>query len=185
MTKRIQFRTLLRTKSTAPLLLWPVILLCSCTTNPQNRPSPLRTEYGEIGTGNVEVTFSSPAVRERQIFGTGEDFLEPFGELWRTGANKATSIYFDHDVVIANTLIDSGTYSIFTIPADKEWTFIINKNWDQWGEFDYQESLDVLRTSVDVKLLEVPKERMRLYIENEELRFEWEYTAWSIPISLP
>ena len=181
----IQFRTLFRTKSAAPLLLWPALLAFSCTTSPENRPSPLRTEYGEVGTGNVEITFSSPAVRNRQIFGVGEDYLEPFGELWRTGANKATSIYFDQDVVLDDVLIDSGTYSIFTIPEKDQWTLIINENWDQWGEYDYQESLDVLRTLVRVQSLPTPAERMRLYVENEELKFEWEYTAWSIPINLP
>ena len=182
----IQFRTLFRTNSK---VLFPILIILtafSCVTNPENRPSPLRVETGKVDSVKIELTFSSPSVKNRKIFGDGEDYLEPYGELWRTGANKATSIQFSDNLLFADIKVDSGKYSIFTIPNEEEWTLIFNKNWDQWGEYDYQDSLDVLRLSVPIDKPASKKEQMRLFIENDQLKFEWELATWSVPIaSLP
>lgn len=186
MINNIHFRTLFRTNSKISILFLALPLIYSCNSNPQNRPSPLRVENIKVDSVAIELAYSSPAVRGRSIFGNGPDFLEPYGELWRTGANKATSIQLSADILIDSIKIDSGKYSIFTIPDEDEWTLIINKNWDQWGEYDYQDSLDVLRIKVPRSKLSTKQERMRLFIENNELKFAWEFSAWNVPIaSLP
>lgn len=186
MMNNIQFRTLLRTNSKFAVLLFTIPFFFSCKTDPENRPSPLRVENGKVDSVSIELSFSSPAVRNRKIFGTGDEYLEPYGELWRTGANKASSIELSDDLLFDSVLVKSGMYSIFTIPNEKEWTLIINKNWDQWGEYNYQDSLDVLRVNVPVEKLPSIKERMRLFIEDRSLKFEWEYTSWSVPlVNLP
>ena len=182
----IQFRTLLRTKSAVTSSFLILLLTLSCKSDPENRPSPLRVENGKIDSVSITLTFSSPSVRGRKIFGRGEDYLEPYGELWRTGANKATSFEASNDLIIDSVFVNAGTYSIFTIPNEENWTLILNKNWDQWGEYNYQDTLDVLRIQVPVTKLTSSKEQMRLFVEDNSLKFEWEYTSWRVPIaSLP
>ena len=151
--------------------------------DPQNRPSPLVEQDAKVNDVVVRLSYSSPSVRERKIFGYGESYLEPYGELWRTGANKATAIYFDKDAQIDYLQIDSGTYSIFTIPREDIWTVIVNKDWDQWGSYNYDESKDVLRLEVPTSNLKTLQEKMKLFVRNDSLKFEWEFTSWGVPIT--
>lgn len=137
----------------------------------------------KVNDVTVKLSYSSPSVRERNIFGYGDGFLEPYGELWRTGANKATSIYFDKDVLVDYLQVDSGTYSIFTIPKEAAWTVIFNKDWDQWGSYDYNESDDVLRLEVPTSTLKEKEEKMKLFVRNDSLLFQWEFTSWGIPLT--
>lgn len=157
--------------------------IISCTSDPQNRPSPLRLDSGMIGDIKVKVEFSSPAVRDREIFGTGSDFLVEFNELWRTGANDASFITVEDFLFIDTTRLDSGSYSIFTIPNDTEWLVIFNKEWKQWGSYNYKDSLDILRMKVPVKRLIQPEERMRFFFQNDSLKFEWDNVSWGVLLS--
>ena len=179
-------RTLFRSKSAKSSLLLPLfVVLFSCASDPNKRPSPLRVEKAMIGGVSVELTYSSPAVRERQIFGKGKEYLEQYGELWRTGANKATTIFIDSPLLVDSIELDSGMYSIFTIPEETEWTLIINENWDQWGSYNYKESQDVLRLQLQAKKLSDVKERMRLFVENDSLKFQWDQTEWAVQLANP
>lgn len=92
----------------------------------------------------IKVLYGRPQLRGRTI---GKE-IASFGELWRTGANEATEVRFYQDVVIGNTLVKAGTYSLFTIPDKKEWTFVINKDIDVWGAYSYNEKMDVVRVAV-------------------------------------
>jgi len=108
------------------------------------RSSPKASVSQHIGVTNIAINYCRPSVNKRKIFGE----LIPFGKVWRTGANEATTISFPHDVKIEGNSINAGKYSIFTIPGKDQWTIIINNEWKQWGAYDYQPEQDVLRFDV-------------------------------------
>jgi len=98
----------------------------------------------QIGFGEVEIKYSRPSARGRVIFGG----LEPYGQMWRTGAHDATSIRFSEAVKLNGNDIPAGTYSLYTIPNQNEWTIIINKIADMHGTSDYAQEQDLVRFSV-------------------------------------
>lgn len=102
------------------------------------------TDY-KVSEKLVRVTYSRPQLKGRSI-----SELAPAGKVWRTGANEAAEIIFYKDATVGGKAVAAGTYSLFTIPGDKEWTIILNKNLNQWGAYSYQESADVLRVSAGV-----------------------------------
>lgn len=95
----------------------------------------------QIGFGEVEVKYSRPSARGRVIFGG----LEPYGQMWRTGAHDATTIRFSEAVKLNGNDIPAGTYSLFTIPNQNEWTIIINKIAEMHGTSDYAQEQDLVR----------------------------------------
>jgi hypothetical protein len=108
------------------------------------RVSPNAVVGTVIGTTKVMIAYGSPGVKGREIFGD----LVPFGELWRSGANEATTITFSDTVLVEGNEIPDGTYSLFTIPGEDEWTIVLNADGTQWGGYSYDESQDVLRFNV-------------------------------------
>lgn len=103
--------------------------------------SPACTIKQRVGLTDIEIVYSRPGVKNRQIFGG----LVPYGEVWRTGANSATKITFSTPVKLNGVDIAAGTYGLFTIPGEQEWTIIINKGAQQWGAYQYDEKADVVR----------------------------------------
>ena len=104
--------------------------------------SPAAQVMQRVGLTDITVTYSSPAVRGRVIWGK----LVPFGKNWRTGANAATTIRFSRDVKVGGKSVKAGTYSIFTIPAQNGmWTVVLNSNTKTWGNRGYKRSDDVAR----------------------------------------
>ena len=106
------------------------------------RVSPNATLTQTIGTHQVLVTYGRPFVKGRQIFGD----LVPYGEPWRTGANEATYVEFPVDVRVEGEALSAGSYSIYTVPGEDEWTIIFNNNANQWGT-QYDSSADELRVT--------------------------------------
>lgn len=157
-------------------------LLTSCSNKSRSsRPSPLRKDSTQIATVNAKINYSSPGVKKRKIFGKGDDFLVPFGKVWRTGANEATCLSLDGPVLLDGYLIESGKYALLTIPDRYQWTVIINSDWDQWGAYNYTDSLDVLRLNVPVHYEVVkPKERLQFTFRNDSLIFQWDVAKWSL-----
>ncbi len=133
-------------------------------TMPQ--PSPSAMVKQTVGLTDITIDYSSPAMRQREVWGG----LVPYGEVWRTGANKATNITFSDEVSIEGTKIAAGTYSLFTIPNEKEWTVIINKNSEQWGAGEYDDKEDVVRFTVTPMISPIINERMLFTIEAMEDR---------------
>jgi hypothetical protein len=88
----------------------------------------------------VRVIYSRPQLKGRSM-----SELAPSGKVWRTGANEAVEITFYQDMNVGGTVVKAGTYSLFTIPGDSEWTVILNSNLNQWGAYSYDESADVAR----------------------------------------
>src|ERR1700733_4109904 len=113
--------------------------------------SPACTLKQRVGLTDIEIVYSRPGVKDRAIFGG----LIPYGQVWRTGANAATKITFSTAVKLNGTDIPAGTYALFTIPGENEWTVIINKGAAQWGAFQYDEKADVVRVkAMPIKLAE-------------------------------
>lgn len=144
------------------------------------RKSPKRKAEGTLDGVKVTITYGSPQVRERTIWGE----LVPYGELWRTGANEATTIEFGQDVIIKEKTIPAGKYALFTIPQEKgEWTLILNENWDQWGTNDYEESKDVARLQVQAMTnMDKSMEAMTFVVQEGVIFFVWDNKSWVLPI---
>jgi len=100
---------------------------------------------GEDRAAIARVIYSRPSKRDRVVFGE----LVPYNEVWRTGANEATEITFYKDVMIADVKVAAGTYSIYTIPNEDKWTFILNSDTTQWGT-SYNGDHDVLAAPMNV-----------------------------------
>jgi hypothetical protein len=103
--------------------------------------SPSCTLKQRVGLTDIEVDYSRPSVKGRDIFGS----LVPYGKVWRTGANQATKVIFSTSVKLNGNEIPAGTYALMTIPGKDEWTVIINKGAEQWGAYKYDEKADVVR----------------------------------------
>ena len=103
------------------------------------QPSPTATITQKVGVSNISVEYSRPGAKEREIFGG----LVSYGKMWRTGANKATKITFNENCVFGGAKVKKGSYSLFTIPGEKEWTVVLNKNTELWGVGKYDEKNQV------------------------------------------
>ncbi|MBZ5588833.1 MAG: DUF2911 domain-containing protein [Acidobacteriia bacterium] len=114
------------------------------------RPSPKATVSQTVGLTDITITYCRPGVKGRVIWGG----LVPYDQVWRTGANEATTITFSDEVTIEGTKLPAGTYGLFTIPGKDEWTVIFNKGAKQWGAYEYKQTEDVLR----IKLTPHPDE---------------------------
>ena len=125
------------------------------------RPSPNARVNQTIGTTEVTITYGRPGVKGRDVFGG----LEPYGQVWRAGANEATVFHATGDVTINGEPLPAGVYGFFAIPGEDEWTLIFNREAEQWGAFDYDEEQDALRVKVTPE--EGPhQEWLEYYFEN-------------------
>ena len=144
-------------------------------------PSPACTLKQRVGLTDIEIVYSRPGVKDREIFGS----LVPYGQVWRTGANNATKITFSTPVKLNGTEIPAGTYALFTIPGENEWTIIINKGAAQWGAFQYDEKADVARFKATPVTMTKPMETFVIEFtdirdESARLNLVWENTL--VPI---
>jgi hypothetical protein len=122
------------------------------TARPAAQPPAMRlpqvsqaaTVKQTIGLNDVTITYSRPGVKGRKIWGG----LVPYDAVWRTGANSATTIQVSEDVLVEGQPLPAGTYSLHTIPGEKEWTLIFNKEANQWGSYSYDAAKDAVRVKV-------------------------------------
>jgi len=135
-----------------------------------------RTE-GEVAGVGVVIEYGRPNVKEREVWGG----LVPYGEVWRTGANEATTITLSADATIGGEMLPAGTYSLFTIPGEDEWTVIFNKVASQWGAFDYDAGEDALRITATPGECE-HVEAMEFAIEDSSVTMRWEKVAVSFEV---
>lgn len=137
--------------------LQPAILLLLSFAAPAQEKGPLFPQLSPsaqvsqiLGTTNVELSYHRPAVKGRPIWGA----LVPYGQVWRLGANEATTIRFSDPVTIADKKVPAGTYALFAIPGPERWTLILNRRARQSGAWEYDPQQDLLR--FDVKPKTVP-----------------------------
>jgi hypothetical protein len=108
--------------------------------------------------------------------------LVPYGEVWRTGANKATTIEFDKDVKIEGKALPAGKYALFTIPNENEWIIVINTDFNQQGAYNYDEKKDVLRVSVKPRKTDEFVETFTITPEKDKVTMKWENTEVSFKV---
>ena len=133
------------------------------------KPSPAATTKGKIGAADVTVNYSSPAVKGRTIFGG----LEPYGKVWRAGANEATTVEFSKNVTVEGKPLPAGKYGFFLIPTATQWTVIFNKVPNQWGAFKYDEKQDALRVMVTPRKTAALTERLVYDVTPKGLSMRW------------
>src|SRR6478609_2309905 len=121
------------------ILLFAFISIVTNVSAQDKPASPSATATGKIGAANVKIVYCQPSARGRQIMGE----LVPYGEVWRTGANAATTIEFDKPVKVEGKDVPAGKYALFTIPNESEWVIILSKNSNQMGAFGYREKEDL------------------------------------------
>ena len=169
------------------LLLFTVNLGFSQINTP--RVSPASEVEQMVGLTEIEIEYSRPSIRGREVFGN----LVPFGKVWRTGADNSTKISFDTDVIISGKTIQSGTYSIFSIPNKESWEIIFYSDVELWGvPRDWSENKIVFSSMFDVKKLKKSNTVETFTISFNDLTnndvnmsISWENTSVDIKIEVP
>jgi hypothetical protein len=136
------------------------------------RPSPPATLTTSINGTDITINYSQPAVKGRTL---GKD-IAPYGEVWRTGANEATTFETSKDVTIEGRALKAGKYALFTIPGEKEWTIIFNSVPAQWGAYKYEQNKDVLRVTVPAGKAKDFTERLTFSANNNNIAMAWANT---------
>jgi hypothetical protein len=147
-------------------------------------PSPTQTIKQDFGLSNVELSYSRPGIKGRKIFGD----LVPFGKIWRTGANSASTLTFGDAVTIGGTKIPAGKYGLLTIPDKKSWIIIISKQTDVTNPADYKQDLDIVRVEASTMSMDESLETFTMQFANVkpatcELHMMWDKTAVVLPIT--
>lgn len=161
------------------ILFFSLVHFATVTAQDKKPLSPKETVKGKAGNANVEIVYSRPASRGRTMLGGNE----PYGQVWRTGANEATTIEFDKAVKIEGKDLPAGKYALFTIPGEKEWTIIFNKEHKQWGAYNYKQGEDALRVTVPAKKTKSPVETFTISLENNEVVLAWENSQVSFKVN--
>lgn len=131
-------------------------------------------------SANVKITYGQPSKRDREIFGK----LVPYGQVWRTGANAATEVTFKKDVTFGGAKVKAGTYTLFTIPNQGEWTVILNSQLKQWGSYEYDKVKDKNVAEVSVKSMATDSvwEKLVITAEDTQITIGWDNTMVHIPL---
>lgn len=145
--------------------------------------SPEDTVTATIGAATVEINYSQPSVKGREIFGG----LIPYGEVWRTGANEATTFTTTGDLTIGEKTLPAGEYTLWTIPNANEWLIIWNSKQYGWGvNFDAISSreadFDVLSVSAPVETMDASSEKFTITIDNGVMSLAWDQVKVSTSI---
>lgn len=171
-------------KTLLALLVFSSVAATAQIKMPQ--PSSTQTISQDFGLGKLELTYSRPNIKNRQVFKVGSE-LAPLGKVWRTGANSATRIKVTDPIEIAGKPLDTGTYAIYTIPGKSEWTVMINKGAKNWGS-EYIEANDVFRITVPAAKMKESMETFTMQFANIktescELHLMWGKTYVAVPIT--
>ena len=158
--------------------------MCLAQMGGGNRPSPAASASCDLGGGKtIKTDYSSPRMKGRKIFGD----LVPYGKVWRTGANEATTFVTSSDVVAGGKTVPAGSYTLFTVPGADKWTLIINKKTGEWGIPYKYESDELARIDMKVSKLPSPVENFTISYEKSgngcTLQIEWETTRASVDVT--
>jgi predicted RNA-binding protein (virulence factor B family) len=156
-----------------------IALVTVTFVNAQNKPaSPAATATGKINGATISINYSSPSIKGRVIWGE----LVPFNKIWRAGANAATTIESDKDLVVEGQKLPAGKYSFFVIPNEKECVIIFNKVAKMSGTNNYDEKEDQLRVTVKQQMADSSTESLVYNINKNSIVLSWE--KWNIPVSV-
>src|SRR6266852_2747315 len=161
-----------------------LLILALTTLAPAQEPrkSPHESTSIEVGGHKITITYGRPYMNKRTIMGG----LVPDNEVWRTGADEATTLGTDADLDINGLKVPRGVYALFTIPKKNSWTLIVDKTAKQWGAFKYNEATDLGRTEMTVSKADSPVEQFTISLtpdgsDGAMLKMAWEKTVASVP----
>lgn len=169
----------------AAVIVLVAALAASAQQAQQKKPllSPRETTtYTFADSKKITVDYGAPSGRGRKIMGE----LVPYGKVWRTGANEATGFVTDADLMVGETKVPAGKYTLFTLPGESTWLLIVNKQTGQWG-LKYDETQDLARIPMKVSKTEAPVEMMKISFDGSggkatTMNIEWENTKLSVPV---
>lgn len=174
----------MRTRALAALLALAALTAPAAAQQGGQQLSPRDTARLEIAAGKrVYVDYGRPSMRGRRIVGE----LVPYGRVWRTGANAATTLVTETDLRIGNALVPRGTYTLYTLPTARGWTLIVNRQTGQWGT-QYDASRDLVRIPMRTTKLAQPVEKFTITLERGRARgtgtlaMAWENTRLTVPV---
>ena len=149
-------------------------------------PSPAATASVTLGGGSIDIRYNTPHLRGRHV---GGPEIVPYGQVWRTGANPATTLITSVPLVFGTLTVPAGTHTIYSLPNKDNWQLIINNETGQWGT-EYKPEMDLGRVPMQAKEMTVPQEVMSLSFENTtatstELHIRWDTTDRYVTITAP
>jgi hypothetical protein len=153
------------------------------------RPSPPASAACKFSDGKtIKIDYSSPRAKGRKIFGEASDkALVPYGGIWRTGANEATTFVADANLMVGGKDVPAGSYTIFTVPKASEWWLVISKKTGEWGTDYPGEKEDLVRVPMSISKTAAPVENFTIAFDQAgskcALRMEWESTRASVDIT--
>ncbi len=170
------------------LLLLQFSILCTISSFAQLKmpqASPPAKINQLAGLTQFQLEYSRPSMKGRKVFGD----LVPFGAVWRTGANAASTIEFDTEVKFEGQSVAPGKYAIYTIPEKDKWAVILSKNTELWGSIGYTDKDDVVRVTVPSKKLKIPVETFEIrFVDIQDnrakLALAWEKTQVEVKIEM-
>ena len=176
-----------------PVALLAVATIASAQMNmgpdKSKRPSPPAKAECKFSDGKtVKIDYSSPRAKGRKIFGAASDkAVVPYGEVWRTGANEATTFVADTNVTVGGKAVPAGSYTIFTLPKADGWTLIISKKTGEWGIPYPGKREDLARVPMRSEELSTPVEQFTISFERTApeactLRLDWEATRAEVSV---
>src|SRR6266516_2446166 len=176
--------SMLKKRASAVLFILAVCISLSAQQDKSKRPSPPAQAQCKFSDGKtITVDYSSPRMKGRKIFGE----LVPYGEVWRTGANDATTFVTTADLTAEGKDIPAGNYTIFTVPTQDKWTLIVNKHTGEWGIPYKYESEELARVPMSLSKTSGPVENFTINLNQSDggcaLQMSWENTQTSIKLS--
>lgn len=160
-------------------LLLILSLIIAVTGFSQSRKSP----HDTVSAKDMTITYGRPYMHGRVIFGE----LVKFGQVWRLGADEATTISFAHDTKFGEVNVPAGTYTLFALVKENEWTLIFNSIPGQWGAFSYEKNKenDIAKVTIPVIKSETPVEQLTIHFaDNGSMIIEWDIMQIVVPIMM-
>ena len=160
-----------------------VLSLAAQQQDKNKRPSPPGVAQVSFADGKkITIDYSRPYAKGRKIMGG----LVPYGAVWRTGANEATLLKTDTDLVIGGTAVPAGSYTLWTLPSENSWKLIINKQTGQWGT-NYDPTQDLARVDMNVSSMPQTVEQFTISLDQKgsdaaQLNLQWEKTQASVEV---
>lgn len=171
------------------IILSGLAIITMLATNAQTiKTPPASTSQSikqDLGIGSVELSYSRPNVKGRKVFGD----LVPYGKVWRTGANQATTLNFSEEVMIGGTKVPAGKYGLVSIPDKNEWTLILTKQLDVTNPAAYKQENDIVRVKAKTMTMAAPLETFTMQFANvkssgADLQIAWDNTGVVLPITM-
>ena len=169
---------------TAATVLGIALGVAALAHGEDKRASPHDKTSATVGGKRITIEYGRPYKKGRDIFGA----LVPWGKVWRTGADEATTFTCDGDVTIGDLKVPKGSYALFTVPGEKQWQLVVNKSPKQWGAFKYDAKDDLGTTALKVAAAPTPVEQLTIALEpaadkRVTLKISWDKTVASTTIA--